>query len=159
VRRGRDSNGFVLHACYLRLSQPKRTRKVATDWTCEASSRLRSLRELRRARTPRALRRPATSLFSSCRARPFPFFRLPRNEGMERREAPGAQPALHQECRERGHGLPRPRASLASLAAFKRRHERKICSCYVLTGILSTRAREASACVSESVPFRRLRSA
>jgi hypothetical protein len=50
-------------------------------------------------------------------------------------------------------------ASLASLAAFKRRHERKICSCYVLTGILSTRAREASACVSESVPFRRLRSA
>jgi hypothetical protein len=28
---------------------------------------------------------------------------------MERREAPGAQPALHQECRERGHGLPRPR--------------------------------------------------
>ena len=77
---------------------------------------------------------PGRCTFSGCRARPFPFFRLPRNEGMERREAPGTMPsvpcgpsgppracarhahpsnvgvrrlpALHHGCRGRGHVLP-----------------------------------------------------
>jgi hypothetical protein len=88
------------------------------------------------SKSPHSQRHAARRLhFSGCRARPFPFFRLPRNEGMERREAPGTSdvgalrtmtrsaarlarhahpndvgvrllPALHRGRRGQGHVLP-----------------------------------------------------